>query len=81
MIAGSSHPFPRPGGAVILRRVLLWSFSVLVFVSLCQSVQAAFLCFESVAPALRATASGLSTAHAVLARAGIRDIADLLHLS
>jgi hypothetical protein len=81
MIAGSPLAFPRSGGVVILRRALLWSLSVLVFVSLGQSVRSAFLCVESAAPALRGAASGLSTARVVLAGAGIRDIADLLRLS
>jgi hypothetical protein len=81
MIAVSPLTFPRAGGAVILRRALLWLLSVLVFVSVGESVRNAFVGFESIAPALRAAASSLSTARVVLAGAGIRDPLQLLGLS
>jgi len=64
---------PGPGGALILRLALRWCLCVLVFVSLGLSMRMALLPIESAAPALRAVASGVSTARSVLARAGILD--------
>jgi len=66
---------------VILRRAFLWSLSVLVFVSVGESVRNAFVVYESTAPTLRAVTSAVSTARSVLAGAGICDPLQLLHLS
>jgi hypothetical protein len=81
MSAGSPLAFRRSGGAVILRRALLWCFSVLVFVSVGQSGRNAFVVYKSTAPTLRAVGSGLSIARSVLAGVGIRDPLQLLRLS
>ena len=81
MSGGSPLALPRAGGALILRRALLWSLSVLVFVSVGESVRNAFVVYESTAPTLRAVTSAVSTARCILAGAGIRDPFQLLDLS
>jgi len=86
MMAGSAIPPPHknrsgPGGAVILRLVLVWSFWVLGLVSIGESMRVALIRCESVVPSLRAAASCLSTAWSVLASTGIVDPLKLLRLS
>ena len=72
---------PGPGGASVLRLALRWSVYLLVFLGLGVSVRMALISYESVAPTLRATASGLSTACSVLASAGICDPLYFIDLS